>query len=139
MTRRDLCLPFVLCLMMIATPASAQRPGDLIGRWRGTSICVKAEWNAACHDEDVIYDVVRAPADSARVLMHASKIVNGAIVPMGDLELAFVDSAQSWMGEYANARVHIAWWYKVTGSALTGTLLVLPDRRVARHATATKS
>jgi len=129
----------VFGLWMGGARAAPQRPPQFIGHWHGHSICVPADWNAACRDEEVLYDVVRAPADSARVVMHASRIVNGAIVPMGDLELSFVDSVQSWVGEFANARVHIEWWYKVSGSALTGTLLDLPERLVARHVTATKT
>jgi hypothetical protein len=85
-----------------------------------------------------MYDFVRSPTDSTHLLLHAGKIVNGALVPMGDLDLAFEDSTASWVGEFANARVHIEWRYTLAGGTLTGTLLELPDRRVARRVTVTR-
>ena len=69
-----------------ATPANLQQ---MLGRWRGTSLCVKTPWNAACHDEQVIYHVARVASDSSRIALHADKQVGTAIVPMGDLECSF--------------------------------------------------
>jgi len=61
---------------------------ELLGHWRGESICVKADWNAACNDEVVFYDVVPGEKPD-RVLLRAYKIVNGRNEPMGDLEFAY--------------------------------------------------
>ncbi len=49
----------VLTVLAFAMLAGGPHPtSELLGHWRGESICVKADWNAACNDEVVFYDVV---------------------------------------------------------------------------------
>ena len=109
----------------------------ILGRWAGSSICVKAEWNAACNDETVVYDFV--PSDSAgRITLHASKIVAGKPEPMGDLEVSYDPAARRWFGDFDNARVSIRWIYEVAGSRLTGRVVDRRTLRVSRNVTASR-
>jgi len=105
---------------------------ELLGHWRGASICVKADWNAACNDEVVFYDVVPGEKPD-RVLLRAYKIVNGRNEPMGDLEFAYDAGLKAWTADFSNARVRIRFVFDVHGASLDGRLVDLKTERVARH------
>lgn len=109
----------------------------ILGRWSGSSICVKAEWNAACNDETVVYDFV--PSDSAgRITLHASKVIAGKPEPMGDLDVSYDPAARRWFGDFDNSRVSIRWIYEVAGSRLTGRVVDRRTLRVSRNVTASR-
>ena len=111
--------------------------GAVLGRWAGTSTCVKAQWNAACNDEVVIYDFV--PSDSAgRITLHAQKVIRGRPEPMGDLEFTYDPSTRQWSGNFDNARVSIRWIFEVSGSRLTGRVVDRRSLRIARNVVATR-
>ena len=118
-------LPFLLALL--TGPADS-----VLGRWEGTSTCIKASWNASCHDEVVQYDFVRAPARGDTITLHASKRVGGKWEWMGDLDLTYDTARHRWVGEFANSRVHIEWSYWLVGRTLQGEVVGLPDRRKGR-------
>jgi hypothetical protein len=118
------------------TAAGAAPATAILGVWRGSSICVKADWNAACHDETVRYDFRPSTTHAGGALMHAEKMVDGAFEPMGDLEFVFDSAAGAWVGDFRNERVNIRWSFRVLGDSLAGQVVTLPDRRVARHAAA---
>ena len=105
---------------------------ELLGHWRGTSICVKADWNAACNDEVVFYDFVPGEKPE-RVLLHGYKIVNGQNEWMGDLDFAYDAGLKAWAADFSNARVRIRFVFDVHGSSLEGRLLDLKTDRIARH------
>jgi len=108
-------------------------PTTILGWWHGTSTCVRAPWNAACNDEEVLYEFVPLPPDTNRSMLHAAKIVQGQVVPMGDLEVTYSPERLSWDGDFANARVSIRWTYELHGDTLIGQLLLRPEMRVGRH------
>jgi hypothetical protein len=110
----------------------------ILGRWRGTSQCVKASWNAACHDEQVIYHFARAAHDSNRIALHAEKRAGTTSVPMGDLELWFEEVANSWVTTFTNARVHVLWQYRVDHGQLTGRMVDMRSGRLLRNVTAVR-
>jgi hypothetical protein len=123
----------MLTVLVLAMLAGDSHPSsELVGHWRGESVCVKATWNAACNDEIVFYDAVAAEK-SDRVLLHAYKIVNGENQPMGDLEFAYDAGLKAWAADFSNARVRIRFIFDVHGSSLEGRLLDLKNDRVARH------
>ena len=114
-----------------------QQPSDaLLGRWEGTSICIKADWNAACHDETTRYDVVRAAGRGDTLVVHAFKLVGGAYEPMGDLDATWDSAGRRWVAPFANSRVHIEWSYWLAGAELRGQVVTLPERRKARDVVA---
>lgn len=122
-------IPILLALL--------QHPGDaLLGRWEGTSVCVKADWNAACHDETIRYDVVRTAGRGDTLTVHAFKQVAGAFEPMGDLDAVWDPAGRRWVAPFANARVRIEWSYWLAGAELHGQVVTLPERRKARDVVA---
>lgn len=120
------------------TLSQAQNPATLLGRWHGHSVCIKAAWNTSCHSERVVYDLTRSETDSQHISLHASKVVNGKVIPMGDLDLAFMEFANSWGAEYTDSRLHFLWQYSVNGTRLIGRLVELSPSRVVRRVTATR-
>ena len=104
---------------------------ELVGRWRGPSICTKADWNAACHDEDALYDFKEGVAPG-HVLCKGYKMVNGKPDYMGDLDFAFDATDKAWVAEYAGPRVQSRWIFEVTGDELKGRVLLLPEKRIGR-------
>lgn len=120
-----------------AAPLHAQQDA-ILGTWRGTSTCVKEDWNSACNDEQVVYQVTRVPNQPDSVSVDAAKLVNGKPEPMGTIVLGYDASAKRWSGEWSNSRYHLLWSFQVSGTALTGTLVLLPSRQVARNISARK-
>jgi hypothetical protein len=110
-----------------------QSPADaVLGRWEGTSTCVKVEWNQRCNDEVVRYDFVRDSTREGVIVLHAFKRVGTTWDSMGDLDVRFDSTGTRWVGEFSNSRVHIEWSYWMRSSELIGQLVSLPDRRKAR-------
>ena len=84
----------LLSSLVMTQGAGAGHPtSELVGRWRGTSICTKADWNAACHDEEALYDFQEGVAPG-HVLSKGYKIVNGKPEYMGDLDFAYDETAE---------------------------------------------
>lgn len=125
--------PLFVSVLLISHPR-----GQIIGHWRGTSTCVKADWNAACRDEVVLYECERSTTDSTRVVMHASRMVDGKPVPMGDIEFVLQDSTDTWVGGLTTPRYQLSWLFHVDGNDLTGRLVELPSNRVSRHVKASR-
>lgn len=129
-------VPVVLLLIPAALPA--QSPASILGEWHGTSICVKASWNAGCHDERIVYAATPSRETPGGVTLRASKIVGDSLDWMGDLELAYDSLAGRWAGDFQNSRVHIRWSYRVEGDSLTGTLVLIPTGQLARNVNAAR-
>ena len=124
-------LPLFFLLALLRHSSDA-----LVGRWEGTSICIKADWNAACHDETIRYDVVRAAGRGDTLVVHAFKLVGGAYEPMGDLDATWDSAGRRWLAPFANSRVRIEWSYRLVGADLHGQVVTLPERRKARDVVA---
>lgn len=104
---------------------------ELVGRWHGSSVCTKAEWNAACHDEEALYDASEG-ARPGHVLLKGYKVVNGQPEFMGDLDFTYDETAKAWVSDYAGPRVHSRWIFEVRGDDLNGRTVILPTMRVGR-------
>src|SRR5690242_20202066 len=65
--------PFLL-LFLLASPMQDNAAHELVGDWRGDSICVVRE--SACHDEDSLYHVSAMPEKAGWFLMKGDKIVD---------------------------------------------------------------
>ena len=105
----------------------------LLGRWQGSSTCVEATWNAACNDEEVVYDFVLAANQTEQVTLHASRLASGAPQWMYDLDFAYDSTARLWSADFRNRRTSIRWTYRVKGDSLIGQVAELPSGRVARR------
>jgi hypothetical protein len=117
----------------------ASEPPAILGRWEGTSTCVKIPENAACHDETVIYEFRPSKDKPGAVTLDASKLVNGSPQSMGELDFTYDEAHQRWSGEFSSARVHIRWSYSIDGNTMTGTCVLLPSETVVRNVRVTRS
>ena len=118
-----------LILSLGSAPAYAQAV-DIVGSWRGTSICVDKVNFPACNDEQVIYDVRRKGSGRDTVTIRADKVVNGVREFMAEFEFRRVDSA--WVAEYQGARVRIQIVLRVRAAHMTGVLTNEPSGRRVR-------
>ena len=63
----------------VAAPAPVPTPApksEILGVWKGSSICTKVEGNEFCHDESVVYTVVDVPGQPATVALKAERVVD---------------------------------------------------------------
>jgi hypothetical protein len=107
-----------------------------MGSWHGTSTCVKAPWNAACHDEVTEYEFVPVSADSMRATVHGFKIVRGQRDSMGALPVTFAPEAQQWNAHFTTRGGDARWRFRLHSDTLLGELVLSPDMRIARHVVA---
>jgi hypothetical protein len=115
-----------------ATRFSPTQQQEIVGRWQGTSTCVRGEWNRACHDETVLYVVRPSAAHRGQVTLVASKRVGGTWEWMGTLDFRHDAARNEWTADYTGGRVPIRWTYRVNGREMAGKLVLLPSGRQAR-------
>lgn len=106
-------------------------PTQLIGTWRGTSLCTDRIAAPACQDETVVYDFTAGPK-ARTVHWAADKVVNGLRQPMGEFDLAYDKAEGCWKAEFSSPRVRIVWRLVVDGAQLSGTARQLPDNQTIR-------
>jgi hypothetical protein len=109
--------------------AAAQK-AEIIGVWRGESVCVKSPEFPACRDESVEYDVYDAAGGA--VHLSAYKYVDGQKVLMGEMDFTYDEKVGSWTSEFRSERYHGLWTFSVGGDTLTGTLVDLPSKHKVR-------
>jgi hypothetical protein len=126
--------PVAFAIILLAAPMPAQQASpvdEVAGRWRGASTCVKADWNAACNDETVVYWFERK-SDTAATLS-AYKYVGKMLENMGDLDVTYDPSKKSWNAHWSNERFVLLWTFQVLPHGLiTGRLLDVRAGRVGR-------
>ena len=106
-------------------------PTQLIGTWRGTSLCTDRIAAPACHDETVVYEFTAGPK-AGTVHWTADKVVNGQREPMGEFDLAYDKAEGCWKAEFSSPRVRIVWRLVVDGAQLSGTARLSPDNQTIR-------
>lgn len=124
-------------LLMPAAAVAQDAAAAILGTWRGTSLCTNRDVAPACKDENVVYVFEhRDGTPPGSLLLHASKIVDGATLPMGDLEMTLDPATATWSSEIRNERVHAIWSFTVEGEVLKGTLIDVPTKAQVRKAEA---
>jgi len=110
-----------IIVLSAGSAARGAQEVDIVGSWRGTSLCVDKKHFPACRDEQVIYDA--RPKGSARdtVTIRADKIVNGVREFMAEFDFSRTPDS-SWVAHYQNPRVRIQILLRVRGTRLTGAL-----------------
>jgi hypothetical protein len=113
--------------------AAADPPGptQLIGMWRGTSICTNRTVAPACHDETVVYEFASG-SEPGTVHWVADKIVDGRRERMGEFDLKYDTSESCWKAEFSSPRVKVVWRISVDGARMSGTGRVLPGNEIVR-------
>ena len=131
------CRSLVLAFFMAARLAGGEAPGgtidEIVGTWRGSSVCVDRQAAPACTDEQVVYEIRGRPGKPHMVTVNADKIVDGKRVPMGVLDFTHEAKSSSWITEFDNPRVHALWRLAVSGPTMTGTMMLLPSKVVVRR------
>jgi hypothetical protein len=144
MIRRAFRVPIgaLLSLGFLAGPIvqaqpQAGAPAQLIGLWRGTSICTDRVAAPACRDETVVYEFT-AGSQPGTVHWLADKVVDGERQTMGELDLAYDATEACWNAEFSSPRTRIVWRLKVDGTQLSGTGRQLPGDETVRKVELTK-
>jgi len=129
---------FTLAALMLlisrssASSAMTTRDGsNLVGNWTGDSICVGPF--PACRDEKVIYRIPDAPDASGKVTITADKIVNGKPESMGVLDFKYDPEKNTLICDFTRGNTHGLWEFTVKGNTMEGTLVVLPEKTLARR------
>jgi len=144
MIRRRVRAPIgaLLGLIFLAGPIvqaqpQAGAPAQLIGLWRGTSICTDRVAAPACRDEAVVYELT-AGSQPGTVHWLADKVVDGKRQTMGELDLAYDAIEGCWKAEFSSPRTKMVWRLKVDGTQLSGTGRQLPGNETVRKVELTK-
>jgi hypothetical protein len=123
-------------VFLFGTPAD-HPPSDLIGLWRGTSVCTDRVAAPACKDEVVVYEFT-AGTDDDTVHWQADKVVDEKRLNMGEIELKWDQDDDCWRGEFEGPRVHTMWCVRVKGHELTGSGWLLPGKQTVRKIEASR-
>ena len=121
----------VLAILTFAGISARTQQADIIGSWRGTSLCADKEHFPACKDEQVIYDARAKGTSRDTVTLRADKIVNGAREFMAEFDFHCVADS-SWVADFQNGRVSIQITLRVRGTHIVGTLTDVPTGRRVR-------
>ena len=122
-----------VCLLLAAVGAEAAKASEsILGTWRGTSTCVNREAAPACNDEQVVYEITAIAGAPDRVTVKADKIVDGKRVPMGGMDFTR-EGEGVWGTEFETPRLRARWQLAVAGTAMNGTMMLLPSKTVVRR------
>jgi hypothetical protein len=128
---------FIFASIALST-ADVPGPEQLIGLWRGTSLCTDRVAAPACQDETIVYEFKPGPQPGT-IRWAADKVVNGKRQSMGDpLDLTYDTTEKCWKVEFISPRVRIVWRLAVDGQHLTGTARQLPGNETVRTIDARK-
>jgi hypothetical protein len=121
---RLLISTLVLFLTAAASPQRAASAGDqVIGEWRGTSLCTNLKLAPACKDETVRYVFTRNDGATNTYHQVADKLVSGTYETMGEMDFVYSAADATWSSEL-NARncAKCKWWFRVNPQSLAGGL-----------------
>ena len=125
--------PFLAIVAIpLAWMSTSAQQAEIIGSWRGTSLCVDKADFPSCHDEQVIYDVRPKGSSADTVTLRADKVVNGVREFMGEFDFGR-QSDSTWVAKYENPRIHIRIVLRVRGSQMTGVMTDEPSARRIRE------
>jgi len=119
-----------------AVPAAPK--SEIVGIWKGASICTKVEGNEFCHDETVVYTVVDVPGQPATVALKAARMVGESEQAMYALYFTYRPESGSWTSEFERPRFKGVWAYVVHGDDMTGTATLVPSGKIVRNVSATR-
>lgn len=125
--------------MAAPAPEVAAPKSEILGLWKGTSTCTKVEGNEFCRDETIVYNFVDVPSRPAAVTLKAARIVDGVLVRSFDLYVTFRPEKREWTCEFDRDKSRGVWTYVVSGDALTGTGVLLPELKTVRNVTAKRT
>jgi len=120
----------------VAAPVDAPAPkAEILGVWKGTSICAKVEGNEFCRDETVVYNIVDIPNQPATVTLKAARVVDDVVQPMYSLYFTYRPDQGRWTSAFERPSFRGIWDYVIHGDEMTGTATVLPGLTIVRNVT----
>lgn len=123
-----------------AAPAAAPAPkAEILGVWKGSSVCTKVEGSEFCHDETIVYNFVDVPEQPATVVLKAGKVVGATVQPMYSLYFTYRPDEGRWTCEFERPRFRGVWAYVVHGDEMTGTAAMLPSLTIVRNVVAKRT
>jgi len=134
----SLCIALLFLSFSRASALDIPGPEQLIGLWRGTSVCTDRVAAPACQDETIVYEFTGG-TQPGTVRWSADKVVDGKRESMGDpLDLTYDNTEKCWKVEFSTPRVKVVWRLAVDGRHLTGTARLLPGNEAVRKVDARK-
>ena len=127
-------LTLAALMLLVSLSSASPATGDgsnLIGNWTGDSICVGPF--PACRDEKVIYRITKGPDAEGTVTITADKIVDGKPELMGVLDFKYDAAKDTLTCDFVRGNTHGLWEFSVKGNTMEGTLVVLPEKTIARR------
>jgi hypothetical protein len=122
---------------VVPAPPAAEAPkAEILGLWKGRSICTKVEGNEFCRDETVVYNFVDVPEQQATVALKAAQVVSGTVQPMYSLYFTYRPDEGRWTCAFERPGRSGVWAYVIHGDEMTGTATLLPSVQVVRNVTA---
>ena len=124
----------------VTEPAIAPAPkAEILGLWKGSSTCAKVDGNEFCHDETVVYNFVDVPGQPVTVGLKAARIVDGTVRRAYDLYFTYRPVTGDWTCEFDRDASRAVWSFVVSRDGLTGTAMLLPERKIVRNVTAKRT
>jgi hypothetical protein len=118
-------------------PSTAAAPkAEILGLWKGSSICTKVQAAELCHDETVVYNFIDVPSQPATVTLKAARIVDGMLQTTFSIYVTYRPDEHRWTSEFEASRSRGIWTYVRNGDELTGSVALLPELTVLRNLTA---
>jgi len=130
-------LAAAVLLSVVGAPALAAGvapKAEIIGTWRGVSVCVKSSEVPDCNDESVEYDV--DDVDGGAVRLVAYRLFDGKRDWMFEMDFTYAEKIHSWTSQFENPRYHGLWTLTVAGDSMKGTLVDLASGHKARDVVA---
>jgi hypothetical protein len=132
----------LLAALVITNTAFAQHtapPSEILGEWRGQSVCTNLTLAPACKDETIRYVFTAAKDSPNRFHLVAEKLVDGKFEPMGEFDLDYSTTAYAWQYDFETRdRMKLRWEYKIEDSTLSGAVLVRDSGERLRRVTASR-
>ena len=113
--------------------ASVDTISALVGNWSGESVCVDRERFPACHDEQVVYRIVKSDDKPETLHITMDKIVDGKPELMDEFDFKYDDRAHALVAEFTRHGRRGVWEFKVNGDVIEGSLVTLPEKKAARR------
>lgn len=130
-------LTLLFALDTVPAPAAAPAPkAEILGLWKGSSVCAKVEAAEFCNDETVVYNFVDLTERPATVSLKAARLVDNTVQTTYALYFNYQPGERRWSSEFTRGKTHGLWSYAVKGEEMTGTLVLLPELTVVRSVTA---
>ena len=121
---RLLISTLVLFLTAVASPELMASAGDqVIGEWRGSSLCTNLKKAPACKDETVRYVFTRNADATSTYHLVADKLVSGTYETMGEIDLVYSAADGTWSHVFNTPNCATCkWWYRMNAKDLIGGL-----------------